>query len=270
VEEPDTGSPERREGRSTVVERDGRGIVTLTLNRPKVKNAIDGPMWEEMLETFREVAENDADRVLVLTGANGEFSSGADLSPQDGPPRHHLSLMHSFNRIGLTLHRLPKPALARVDGIAAGAALNLALGCDLVIASDRARFSEIFVRRGLSLDLGGSWVLPRLVGLHKAKELALLGEIISAEEAHRIGLVNRVVPADELDAAVADWAGRLAAGPPLALDMTKRMLNQGLNTTLEEALEVEAMAQSVNIASRDTREAVKAFLEKRTPVFRGR
>jgi len=261
---------ERREGRSTVVERDASGIVTLTLNRPRVKNAIDGPMWEEMLETFREVSERDDDRVLVLTGAGNEFCSGADLAEEDGVVRHQLNRMHAFNRVGLALHHVPKPTVARIDGIAAGAGLNLALGCDLVAASDRSRFSEIFVRRGLSLDLGGSWLLPRLVGLQKAKELALLGDIIPASEALAIGLVNRVVPADQLDAVVADWAKRLAAGPPLALDMTKRMLNQALGSSLEEALAVEAMAQSVNVASKDTMEAIRAFMEKRPPVFRGR
>ncbi len=261
---------ERREGRSTVVERDERGVVTVTLNRPDKKNAIDLEGWNELLAAFREVGDRDDDRVLILTGAGGEFCSGADLSEEEGVERHQLRRMHFFGSVGLALHHLPKPSIARIDGIAAGAGLNLALGCDLIVASDRARFSEIFVRRGLSLDLGGSWLLPRLVGLHRAKELALLGEVIPAAEAERIGLVNRVVATSQLDATVEDWASRLAAGPPLALDMTKRMLNQSLTQSLEEALAVEAMAQSVNVASADTREAIRAFLEKRPPSFRGR
>ncbi len=154
--------------------------------------------------------------------------------------------------------------------MAVGAGLNLALGCDLIVAAESARFSEIFARRGLSLDLGGSWLLPRLVGMHKAKELALLADILSAEEAERIGIVNRVVPDAELDAFVDDWATRLAAGPPLALQMTKRMLATAPAMSLSEALHQEAMAQSVNVASDDTREALKAFFEKRAPSFRGR
>jgi 2-(1,2-epoxy-1,2-dihydrophenyl)acetyl-CoA isomerase len=178
--------------------------------------------------------------------------------------------MHHFNRVGLALHAIAKPVIAKINGVAAGAGLNIALGCDLIVASDRARFAEIFAKRGLSLDLGGSWLLPRLIGLHKAKELALLAEIIDAKEAERIGLVNRVVAHDELDAFVDDWAKRLAAGPPLALAMSKRMLTNAFSVTLSEALDAEAMAQSVNVASKDTREAIMAFLEKRVPTFHGR
>jgi 2-(1,2-epoxy-1,2-dihydrophenyl)acetyl-CoA isomerase len=160
--------------------------------------------------------------------------------------------------------------LARVDGVAAGAGLNLALGCDLIVASERSRFSEIFARRGLSIDFGGSWLLPRLVGLHRAKELVLLAEMLSADEAKEAGLVNRVVSAVDLDSVVADWAARLAAGPPLALSMSKLLLNKSLESSLDQALEAEAYAQSVNLASADVREAVAAFMEKRTPVFEGR
>lgn len=261
---------DRRELESTIVERDGSGIVTVTLNRPAKKNAIDMPMWAELLETFLAVGESDRDRVLVVTGAGGEFCSGADLAAEEEAERHQIDRMHYFGRIALALHRCPKPTIARVDGVAAGAGMNLALGCDLIVASDRARFCEIFVRRGLSIDLGGSWLLPRLVGLHKAKELALLADMIDAAEAERIGLVNKVVPAASLDAAVAEWAERLAAGPPLALHTTKRMLSQSSAMSLDEALDAEGMAQAVNVASQDTREAIRAFFEKRDPTFRGR
>lgn len=253
-----------------IVERSETGIVTVTLNRPAKKNAIDAVMWNELLEVFHEVGESPTDRVMVLTGAGDAFSSGADLGGEAAADRHQLLRMHHFGRIGLALHGIPKPVIAKVNGVAAGAGLNIALGCDLVVASDKARFSEIFAKRGLSLDLGGSWLLPRLVGMHKAKELALLADIIDAAEAERIGLVNRVVPHAELDAFVADWASRLAAGPPLALAMTKRMLTNAFSVTMSEALDAEAMAQSVNVASKDTREAIMAFLEKRTPVFHGR
>lgn len=252
------------------VERTPSGVVTVTLDRPEKKNAIDAVMWRELLTVLREVDASAEDRVLVLTGAGDAFCSGADLADEERAARHQLDRMHHFNQVALALHNLPKPSLARVNGIAAGAGLNLALGCDLIVASDRARFSEIFARRGLALDLGGSWLLPRLVGMHRAKELALLAEIVDAREAERMGLVNRVVAHDELDAFVSDWAERLAAGPPLALHLTKRMLSNAFSVSLPEALEAEKMAQSVTVASRDTREAIAAFLEKRTPRFRGR
>jgi 2-(1,2-epoxy-1,2-dihydrophenyl)acetyl-CoA isomerase len=145
----------------------------------------------------------------------------------------------------------------------------MALACDLVVASETARFSEIFARRGLSIDFGGSWTLPRRVGMHKAKELVLLADIIGAKEAMDIGLVNRVLPDGELDAFVDDWARRLAAGPPIALAMSKRLLDNSMNVTLEEALDDEGLAQTVNFGTADTREAVMAFLEKRHPTFRG-
>ena len=178
--------------------------------------------------------------------------------------------MRHIGDVALALHRLPQPTIAKIRGVAVGAGLNMALGCDLVVASTNARFSEIFARRGLSIDFGGSWVLPRRVGLHRAKELALLADIIDATEAERIGLVNRVVDDGELDAFVDDWATRLAAGPPLALAMTKRMLNNSAHVTLEEALDDEGAAQTVNFGTKDTAEAMAAFLEKRAPNFSGR
>jgi enoyl-CoA hydratase/carnithine racemase len=253
-----------------IVERDERGVTTLVLNRPEKKNAIDHLMFEELSQVLGEIGRSASERVLVLTGAGGNFSAGADLGGSGAPDQHHLAHMRFYGSVALALHQLPIPTIAAVRGVAVGAGLNLALGCDLIAASDTARLSEIFARRGLSLDLGGSWLLPRLVGLHRAKELALLAEMISAEQAERLGLVNRVVPDAELDALVADWAGRLAAGPPLALAMSKRLLNQSLATGLAEALDAEGMAQSVNTASEDTKEAMRAFFQKREPTFRGR
>src|SRR3954468_19098866 len=194
------------------------GVLTVTLNRPEKKNAINGTMWEELLATFRDAATDGDVRVVVLTGAGGAFCSGADLSAGGrDTPKHQLNRMRDVADVCLALHHLPKPVIAKVGGVAAGAGCNMALGCDLIVASDDARFSEIFARRGLTIDFGGSFVLPRLVGVHKAKELALLADIISAQEAEQLGIVNRVVPAAELDAFVDDWAARLAAGPPIAL-----------------------------------------------------
>ena len=245
------------------------GIVTVTLNRPERRNAITGDMWSQLTAIFGEVARQPDDRVMVLTGAGGAFCSGADLGATIDLG-HPITGMRVVADAALALHRLPKPAIAKVDGVAAGAGLNLALGCDLIVASERSRFSEIFAKRGLTVDFGGSWLLPRLVGLHRAKELVMLADIISAEDALAMGLVNRVVAVDELDKLVADWSARLAAGPPLALSMSKHLLNQAFDVSMSQALEAEAQAQSVNSGSQDSREAMSAFFEKREPVFRGR
>ncbi|MGZ8512795.1 MAG: enoyl-CoA hydratase/isomerase family protein [Candidatus Limnocylindria bacterium] len=255
--------------REILVDRSDAGVVTLTLNRPQVKNAIARDMWEELRRVFQEVTQNEADRVLVITGAGGDFCSGADLGGvmTEG---HVLNGMHPVSAAALALSEVSKPVIAKVRGAAVGAGMNLALGCDLIVAGESARFSEIFSRRALSVDFGGTWLLPRIVGLHKAKELAFFGDMLSAREAAEIGLVNRVVPDGELDAFVDEWARRLAQGPTLALQMTKRMLASASSLSLAEALGWEATAQAVNFASRDTREGVAAFLEKRPPVFRGR
>lgn len=246
------------------------GVVTLTLNRPKRKNAITGDMWGRLVEVFAAVAANPEDRVLVVTGAGGAFCSGADLSAIGDISGGGLARMRGVGAAAQALHNLPKPTIAKVSGIAAGAGANLALGCDLIVASDEARFSQIFSARGLSLDFGGSWLLPRLVGLHRAKELAFFAEILSAKEAQEYGLVNRVVPAADLDGFVDEWARRLAAGPPIALSMTKRMLNNSFSSTLAESLETEALSQVINFKTEDLGEAMRAFAEKRPPTFRGR
>ncbi|MBA3303560.1 MAG: enoyl-CoA hydratase [Actinomycetota bacterium] len=244
------------------------GVVTVTLDRPEKKNAVNRTMWSELLAVLDEVAAETSDRVLVLTGAGGEFCSGADLS--DADDTHQLQKMRAIGDVALRLHRLAKPTLAKVRGVAVGAGCNLALGCDLVVASEDARFSQIFAQRGLSIDFGGSWVLPRLVGLHKAKELALFADILSATQVHELGLLNRVVPDDQLDDVVDGWAARLAAGPPLALSMTKTMLNNAFAVSMEQAVEDEARCQAVNATSADAVEAVTAFLQKRRPHFEGR
>jgi enoyl-CoA hydratase/carnithine racemase len=248
------------------------GVVTVTLNRPAKKNAANAVMWNELLDTFRAIAATPDDRVMVLTGAGGEFCAGADLTGggTGGPGQHQLAQMRHVGDVALALHRLPIPTIAKVRGVAVGAGCNMAIGCDLVVASDNARFSEIFSRRGLSIDFGGSWLLPRIIGMHRAKELALFADIISAADAERIGLVNRVLPDAELDEFVAGWAERLAAGPPIALAMTKRMLDNSLQVTMEEALDDEGVAQTVNFGTADTREAMSAFVEKREPKFEGR
>ena len=167
------------------------------------------------------------------------------------------------------MHDLAKPTIAAVNGVAAGAGCNLALGCDLVIASDRARFSEIFAKRGLVVDFGGSWLLPRLVGMHRAKELVLLADVIDATEAERIGLVNRVVAHDQLGETVREIATRLANMAPLALAASKRLLNQSFAVSMAEAIEAENTAQALMSTTSDTAEAILSFFERREPRFTG-
>ena len=258
----------------TIIVERAAGVVTVTLNRPDKKNAATGRMWQELATVFAEVHRRRDDRVLVLTGAGGDFCSGADISDPAGvsgdPEDPHLKRMQFFGDVMLALHQVPKPTLAKIRGVAAGAGLSMALGCDLTVAAASARVSVIFSRRGLSLDGGASWLLPRLVGLHRAKELAFFGDMLPAADAAAMGLLNRVVPDDQLDAAVDDWARRLAAGPPLALSMTKRLLEAGTTSSMAAALEAEATAQTVNFATEDTAEAMRAFAQRREPDFRGR
>ncbi len=256
-----------------IIERSD-GVVWLTLNRPEKKNAVTARMWDDLTTVFDEFEDNTDDRVLVITGAGDGFCTGADLSEPDPGggkiPGVSLVPLRRIRRCALRLHELTKPTIAAVNGIAVGAGCNLALSCDIVLASERARFSQIFVQRGISVDFGGSWLLPRLVGLHKAKELALLGEIIDADAAERIGIVNRVVPADELRDATAEMAGRLAALPPMALSVTKQLLNQSSGMSMSQALDTEVLTQTLLIRSHDAQEAVTAFLEKREGHYIGR
>jgi 2-(1,2-epoxy-1,2-dihydrophenyl)acetyl-CoA isomerase len=254
----------------TLIVRRDNGVVRVVLNRPEKKNAINGTMFSELRTVFDEIGASREDRVLVLSGAGGDFCSGADLSGGGGTDIHPLFNMDGIHAVALSLHRLAKPAIACVDGVAVGAGCNLALGCDLVLASSRSRFAEIFVRRGLSVDFGGSWILPRLIGLHRAKMLALTGDIISAQEAADIGLINKVVETDQLEAGVESLVQRLLAGPPVAQALIKRLLNEGALSTMAEALDAESSAQAINSTSADAREARDAFMAKREPKFTGR
>lgn len=249
------------------------GVATLTIARPHRKNAIDVPTWDELQAALDELGVDDGIRCVVLTGAGGDFCAGADLSGgggEGGGEVHQLERMRRIGKVVIALRDLPQPTIAKVRGVAVGVGMSLALGCDLVLAADDARFSLIFARRGLSLDGGASWLVPRLVGMHKAKELALFADIIGAADALGLGLANRVVPGDELDDLVVSWAARLASGPPIALGMTKRMLNRAYDVGFEQAIDDESRCQTVNFGTQDTVEAMRAFLEKRDPVFDGR
>ena len=262
------------------VDRAG-GVVTATLNRPERRNALSITMFRELRALADEVARNPRDRVLVLRGAGGTFCAGGDLTPEpgepvpefDGPASAPAAAMASIRtdvgRAALALHALEKPTIAAVQGTAAGAGASLAFGCDLTLAEEGARFGLVFVRRGLGLDFGASWSLPRLVGLKKAKELALYGDWIDAGEAERLGLVNRVFAPDGFETGVRDWAERLAGQAPLAVSVIKRSLERASETSFSEALETETLGQAALTATHDFAEGMKAFLEKRDPEFRG-
>jgi enoyl-CoA hydratase/carnithine racemase len=264
-------SPRYRPAMETLQVERAEGVVTITLDRPRVKNAMNAAMWDELLDTLADVAVTPSDRAVVVTGAGGEFCSGADLSGGGpfGAEQHMTFTMQWINQVPLALHRLPKPTIAKVRGVAAGAGANLALGCDLIVAGESARFAEIFARRGLSVDFGGTWLLPRLIGLHRAKELAFFGDLVSAADADRMGLVNHVVADEELDEFVTGWARRLASGPTVALGQTKRLLNESVHGAMTAALDAEGASQLISVSSRDAKAAVKAFLAKQPPSFQG-
>lgn len=249
-----------------VTEHDG--VRTLTLNRPHRRNAIDAALFTALADALRAVATDRAVRALVLTGAGSAFCSGADISVPDNA--HPIHRMRPLTDVATLLHELPLPTVAKVTGPAIGAGWNLALGCDLVVATPEATFSQVFTARGLTLDLGGSWLLPRLVGLQQAKRLTMLADTIDAAEAHTLGLVTWVRPADEIDTFTGELAARLAAGPPVALAQTKALLHEGADSTLPQALAAEARAQGLNFATADAPEAFAAFAERRAPQFTGR
>ena len=248
------------------------GVARVTLNRPKRKNAFSPRMATELTGLLGQYAEDAAVRVLVLRGAGGNFCSGGDLQGDgDGASEGATDVMERcYNPSILALHHFQKPAIAVVEGVAAGAGVNLALSCDVVYAAEGARFAELFVRRSLTLDRGGSWLLPRVVGLHKAKQLALFGEWFDAQDALRMGVVADVFALEELDAHVDERVARLVALPPLALAEIKRGLNASFESDLPQALEQEAAAQASLARTDDFAEAMRAFLEKRPARFSGR
>lgn len=261
-------SIERDESSPLLVTTEG-AVVTVTLNRPHRRNALTEEMYQSIADVVHQLHSATDVRALILTGAGGSFCSGADVSAarDDTAP---ITRMRHHSDVALAIHRLPFPTIAAVDGPAVGAGCNMALGCDLVLASDRAFFAEVFVRRGMGFDWGGSWLLPRLVGMRMAKELAFFGERVPADEALRIGLVNRVVPVEELLPLAAEWAGRLASSAPLALTMLKEELHVSVGPPMATALGAETYGQIVQRATSDATEGFASFLEKREPRFEGR
>ncbi|MEV0358353.1 enoyl-CoA hydratase-related protein [Nocardia sp. NPDC050697] len=261
------GRTSGRDG-TVLLTADHNGVRTLTLNRPHRRNAIDAELWQALADAFRTVAQDRTVRALVLQGAGPAFCSGADISVPDNA--HPIYRMRALTDVATLLHELPLPTIAKVTGPAIGAGWNLALGCDLVVAAESATFAQVFTKRGLTMDLGGSWLLPKLAGMQQAKRLTLLAETIGAAEAKELGLVTWVVPDDEIDPFTGDLAQRLAEGPPVALAQTKALLHEGADNTLRQALSAEARAQGLNFATADAPEAFAAFAERREPRFTGR
>ncbi|MBI4638971.1 MAG: enoyl-CoA hydratase [Candidatus Rokubacteria bacterium] len=260
-------------GYTTILVEHAGPVATLTLNRPDARNALDLVMRRELLAALDELEADDATRVVVLTGAGEHFCAGGDVKMMRDKRHTAAEGRERVALLGRMVERLvdfPRPTLARVDGFAVGAGCNLALCCDLIVASDRAKFGEVFAKIGLVPDGGGTWFLPRLVGLARAKELIFTAEVIDAAEALRVGLVNRVVPAAELDAATRQLAERIAAGPPAVLRLAKQLVNRAAVSDLASALAGEAFAQAVAITGEDHQEGLRAFFEKRPPRFTGR
>lgn len=247
------------------------GVLTMTLNRPDVLNAVNEQLTADLSEALRFAERSEEVRCLILTGAGRGFCSGQDLRDRSGGEGPYGdSLRRRYNPIILKLRTIEKPIIAAVNGVAAGAGCNLSLAADLRIASERASFIEIFSRIGLIPDSGGTFFLPRIVGMAKALELAWTADAVDAAEALRLGLVNRVVTQDELMPASMDLARRLAKGPTRGYGLTKRGFNAALSSSLEAALEHEAHLQTIAGRTGDHREGVAAFFEKRAPRFEGR
>lgn len=252
-------------------------IATITLNRPARMNALGGSMGIELEQALEDSNSDDEVRALIITGAGRGFCAGADLTTL-GPTADKVGkalVSRSPSAGGIRafarqLQNFEKPTIAAVNGAAVGGGLSLALACDIRIASDRARFSQIFIRRGLVPDTGSTYLLPRVVGMARACEMVFTGDILDAEQAKEFGLVSRVVPHDELIGEARKLAGKIAAGPPLAMKFAKRAIYKGAISDLDSALEFEGYMQGLCFNTEDFREGVDAFLEKREPEFKGR
>ncbi len=254
------------------------GVGWITLNRPEAQNAVTPDQRNELIALLEDWSGNNAVRCVVLTGAGKGFCTGADLragrDPNAPPPERSMGDVARIIRTGAqrliaAVMDCEKPVIAAVNGTAAGLGAHLALAADLVIAAESARFIEVFVRRGIAVDAGGAYLLPRVVGMHKAKELIFFGDDLSAADALALGIVNKVVPLDELDASTREWAGRLAVAPTKALAIDKWLVNRSLESSRQQAFDDEAWGQELVNGSADAQEGVRAFVERRPPDFRG-
>ncbi|MCX5376707.1 enoyl-CoA hydratase/isomerase family protein [Streptomyces sp. NBC_00091] len=261
-----------------ILHRVDANVSWITLNRPDAMNALTWDQRERVIALLADASADPGIRAVVVTATGKGFCAGADLR-SSGPSSTTTDrvvgdisrmIRQGAQRLITAVLDCEKPVIAAVNGTAAGIGAHLALACDLVIAAEPARFIEVFVRRGLVPDGGGAYLLPRLLGPQKAKELLFFGDAVPAQEAARLGLVNKVVPADELEAAARDWAERLAQGPTRALALTKQLVNASLDSDRATALAAEATAQELNMATADANEGVAGFVERRTPKYLGR
>ncbi len=245
--------------------------ASITLNRPDVYNAMNDSLRSELQDALKQAARDKEVRVVIITGAGKAFCSGQDLKEVLANPDRSIaeSLRKGYNPIILAMRKMAKPIICRLNGIAAGAGCSLALACDLIIAAEEAAMTEIFINIGLVLDSGSSFFLPRLVGSARAFELATTGRKISAKEGYELGIINKVVPMEQLDAAVNSLTNYYAGAPTHAIGLMKKMLNKSYYSDLETMLEYEAYYQEIAASSTDNKEGVKAFLEKRKPIFIG-
>ncbi|MFF4547315.1 enoyl-CoA hydratase/isomerase family protein [Streptomyces sp. NPDC001435] len=251
------------------------GVSRIALNRPEALNALTPDLRERVIQLLSEASADPDVRAVVLTGTGRGFCAGADLRGGTGgggriPGDVARTLRLGAQRLIAAVLDCEKPVIAAVNGTAAGLGAHLAFACDLVLAAESARFIEVFVRRGLVPDAGGAYLLPRLIGPQRAKELMFFGDALTAPDAERLGLVNRVVPDGELDKTAREWAARLAAGPTRALALTKQLVNASLDADRASAFAAEAAAQEINMTTEDAREGLRAFVERRSPEFRGR
>lgn len=248
------------------------GVATIALNRPEVYNAFNNGLSFELQDALKQATRDTEVRVVVLTGEGKAFCSGQDLKASAEEEKRSFidSIQKRYNPIIKAMRNMPKPIVARLNGVAAGAGCSLALACDIVVAAEESMLVEVFVNIGLVLDSGSSYFLPRLVGSSKAFELSTMGSRIKGKEAYEIGLVNKVVPLSELDAAVKEYTDFYANAPTKAIGMMKKMLNRAGNSSLNEMLDYEAYCQEIAGSTEDYKEGVNAFLEKRKPNFTGK
>jgi 2-(1,2-epoxy-1,2-dihydrophenyl)acetyl-CoA isomerase len=258
-------------GYQTILLRKEDNVATIILNRPEKLNAVIPQMVEELIEATLSVGRDDAIKVVILTGAGRAFSAGGDTSAhltfQSEDPKQLMEYFRELGEVILNLRSTAKPTLAVVNGPAIGAGFSLALGCDIVLASEGANFSVGFIRMALHPEGGITYILPRVLGTARACELIFTGKTIDAKEAERIGLVNQVVPREQLEIRAKDLANTLARAPAMALGLSKISLYQALDINLASAIEREARAQTICMSGDDVKEAVNAFLEKRPPNF---
>lgn len=264
--------PDRAQDRAQPTIRVERadGVATVILDRPDSLNALNAAMRGELLSAFKELARDDEVRAVVLTGEGRGFCSGADLRGGSGEREFRRVLTTEYNPLMRAIRDLPKPVIAAVNGVAAGAGVSLALACDLVYAADDARFILAFVRIGLVPDSGATRTLVRALGRHRAARLIFTGEPLSAADAHAAGLVAEVVPAAELRDGVREMAAGLAAAPTRAIGLAKRLINAAEDATLDRSMADEASLQEIAGRTQDHAEGVAAFTEKREPRFVGR